>query len=78
MTDPNTDIGKVIVEGGFGWWCESAREEELITVIMNILETWEHDKKLIKSMGERAKSYLESYYEVSLTYNRMIESLKRV
>lgn len=22
-TDPNTDIGKVIVEGGFGWWCES-------------------------------------------------------
>ena len=23
VTDPNTDIGKVIVEGGFGWWCES-------------------------------------------------------
>jgi len=22
-TDPNTDIGKVIVDGGFGWWCES-------------------------------------------------------
>ncbi len=22
-TDPNTDVGKVIVEGGFGWWCES-------------------------------------------------------
>ena len=22
-TDTNTDIGKVIVEGGFGWWCES-------------------------------------------------------
>ena len=22
-TDPNTDIGKTIVEGGFGWWCES-------------------------------------------------------
>jgi glycosyltransferase involved in cell wall biosynthesis len=23
VTDPNTDIGKVIAEGGFGWWCES-------------------------------------------------------
>ena len=23
VTDPNTDIGKVIVTGGFGWWCES-------------------------------------------------------
>ena len=22
-TDPNTDIGEVITEGGFGWWCES-------------------------------------------------------
>lgn len=23
VTDPNTDIGKVITQGGFGWWCES-------------------------------------------------------
>jgi hypothetical protein len=22
-TDPNTDIGKVIMDGNFGWWCES-------------------------------------------------------
>ena len=22
-TDPNTDVGKVVTEGGFGWWCES-------------------------------------------------------
>ena len=22
-TDPHTDIGKAIVGGGFGWWCES-------------------------------------------------------
>lgn len=22
-TDPNTDMGQVITEGGFGWWCES-------------------------------------------------------
>ncbi len=23
VTDPNTDVGKVVVDGGFGWWCES-------------------------------------------------------
>lgn len=23
VTDPNTDIGRVIAEGNFGWWCES-------------------------------------------------------
>lgn len=22
-TNPNTETGKVLVEGGFGWWCES-------------------------------------------------------
>lgn len=22
-TDPNTDIGKIVTENGFGWWCES-------------------------------------------------------
>lgn len=27
VTDPNTDIGKVIVDGGFGWWCESDQVE---------------------------------------------------
>lgn len=23
VTDPNTDIGKAIEVGQFGWWCES-------------------------------------------------------
>jgi glycosyltransferase involved in cell wall biosynthesis len=37
-TDPNTDIGEVIVDGGFGWWCESDdsdRVQDLIIQIMN-------------------------------------------
>lgn len=44
-TDPNTDIGKVIVDGGFGWWCES---DDTVTFV-NIVE----DVKMIdhKSMG---------------------------
>ena len=23
-TDPNTDMGKTLTEGGLGWWCESS------------------------------------------------------
>ncbi len=23
VTDPHSDVGKVVVDGGFGWWCES-------------------------------------------------------
>lgn len=38
VTDPNTDIGKVIVDGGFGWWCESkdvSDFERMIEIIMS-------------------------------------------
>lgn len=37
VTDPNTDIGKVITEGGFGWWCESDNSEEFIKCIKKAL-----------------------------------------
>lgn len=32
VTDSNTDIGKVIVDGGFGWWCESNDEESFYQI----------------------------------------------
>ena len=37
VTDPNTDIGKVIVEGGFGWWCESDDELMFRKILINCL-----------------------------------------
>lgn len=37
VTDPNTDIGKVIVDGGFGWWCESNDTEAFENVIKQIM-----------------------------------------
>ena len=38
-TDLNTDIGKVITEGGFGWWCESNDVEGFGKQISVVLET---------------------------------------
>lgn len=35
-TDPNTDVGKVITEGKFGWWCESNDVEEFSRLIEKI------------------------------------------
>lgn len=32
-TDPNTDIGKTIVDEGFGWWCESTDVGEYCKII---------------------------------------------
>lgn len=36
-TDPNTDIGKVIVDGGFGWWCESNDSEKFYQIVSGYL-----------------------------------------
>ncbi len=36
-TDPNTDVGKVIVDGGFGWWCESDSESCFSSMVASIV-----------------------------------------
>lgn len=36
-TDPNTDVGKVIEEGGFGWWCESDNADNFFRSINKVI-----------------------------------------
>lgn len=38
-TDPNTDIGKNIVGGGFGWWCESNDPNGFYRCIIDLCKT---------------------------------------
>lgn len=61
-TDPNTDIGKVIVDGGFGWWCESNDVQDFCEKIQVICDD---DTKV---MGEKGYRYLEEYYGVEKGY----------
>jgi glycosyltransferase involved in cell wall biosynthesis len=35
-TDPNTDIGRILVDTGLGWWCESDRVERVVEIIRTI------------------------------------------
>lgn len=37
-TDPNTDIGKVVEQGGFGWWVESNNADEFRFFILEIIK----------------------------------------
>lgn len=46
VTDPNTDIGKVITEGQFGWWCESNNEDVFALQIHKILNENFPDKNV--------------------------------
>jgi len=66
-TDPNTDVGKVIADGGFGWWCESNDAAAFANMAVNIVK----DAASAGELGKSAKSYLERYYSVSRIYNEM-------
>ena len=63
VTDTNTDIGNVIVDGGFGWWCESNKIEcfnRLIDIIV---------KADTKKLGEIAYQYLQDNYTAEKGYD---------
>lgn len=68
VTDPNTDIGKVIVEGGFGWWCESGKDNLLgfISLIQNIISL-----KLL-TYQKTTRSFLEKEYCIKKAYTIII------
>ena len=70
-TDPNTDIGKVIVEGGFGWWCESNDVSAFEKCIEIVLDS---DCSML---GENAKRYLEKEYSVKYGYEIILKSYER-
>lgn len=68
-TDPNTDIGKVIVDGGFGWWCESNDAEKVKMLIQGALAT---DNETAKYKGWE---YLKRNYSTERSYGIIMKGL---
>ena len=66
-TDHNTDVGKVIVDGRFGWWCESndsAKFSDLIKQIENMDS---------KELGLKGYEYLKQNYSVEIAYEKIAQ-----
>jgi glycosyltransferase involved in cell wall biosynthesis len=61
-TDSNTDIGKVIVEGEFGWWCESNSIENFDLLIEEVMSAD------LVSRGRRGFDFLMEHYTVKKQY----------
>ena len=66
-TDPNTDIGKVITEGGFGWWCESNDANAFTSKVEAAM------KADITPMQKAEKAYLLENYTVERAYGKIIK-----
>ena len=69
-TDKNTDIGEVIIEGNFGWWCESNNVEAFSKLLQEVV------KSNLTQLGINGKKYLEKNYTVGNAYQIVAKSLK--
>lgn len=67
VTDPNTDIGRVIEDGGFGWWCESNDVRKFYKIINDI----EVDK--LNDYKEKAYGVLNERYSTTDAYKIIID-----
>lgn len=72
VTDPNTDVGKVIVDGDFGWWCESND----IYNVNRLIEKVVSNKTGLGSFKEASYNFLMKYYTVETAYKIIINKIK--
>ena len=70
VTDRVTDIGKVIVDGGFGWWCESDTPYSFDRLVNNITILPGN-----KNKGLKGYSLLNSEFSVSQIYSEIMKSM---
>lgn len=69
VTDPNTDVGKTIVDGGFGWWCESDDVTKFSRQVDKIASSD------ISQYKHRSWQYLCDHYSVREVYSRCFAPL---
>lgn len=68
-TDSNTDVGRVIEQGNFGWWCESKTTDSYINVLQQILQCYRKNTEYLIQKGKNAKAYLVEEYATEKAYN---------
>lgn len=69
-TDPNTDVGKVVHDNGFGYWCESNDVEKFVELLRKLGTA---DRT---AMGEKARRYLAENYTSERVYEIIMKHIE--
>lgn len=69
-TDPNTDMGRIAEENGYGYWCESNSVEAFTAILEKMIHA---DRK---AMGENGYQFLKENYLVENTYKAIMKHMK--
>ena len=67
-TDPNTDIGKVIEDGGFGWRISSSNSTEFMQIANEVRDY------ALEEMKEKSFCYLKENYDVAIAYKTIMRN----
>ena len=62
-TDNSSDVGAIIKEGGFGWWCESNSADAFDEIVCAL------DSYDLGNLGNNAFNYLLRHYSVEQLYS---------
>ncbi len=70
-TDSNTDVGRIVEMGGFGWWCKSNQTEAFVRCVAAALQSDLDD------MGCRSTEYLHQHYTVEIGYRTVMKHYEK-
>ena len=70
VVDPNTDVGTTVVQGGFGWSCNSSNADEFANIVRKIVEITDDE---INAMKEREFRFLQENYNPDVAYNAIMQ-----
>lgn len=70
-TDVNTDIGQIIEQGEFGYWCESSNLQHFNDKLTHLCNS-----SIRKKMGKNARIYLENNYTAKHSYEIIMNHFK--
>ena len=71
-TDPNTDVGRLAEENGYGYWCESKNPADFTHIVNRMLAS---DRE---AMGQRGYQFLQDNYTVDKCYDIIMKHLNHV
>lgn len=69
-TDPNSDIGKIAEENGYGFWCESNDVKAFVNCVDRMLTSD------IRKMGEKGYRFLLDNYQEKNTYDVIMKHMR--
>ena len=69
VTDPNSDIGPIAEENGYGYWCESNSVEAFTSIIDKMI------RSDLQEMGTKGYDFFKHNYLVDNTYDAIMNHL---